>query len=667
MIAKKKGTGSGQDYTADSIQVLEGLEAVRKMPAMYIGDISTRGLHHLVYEVIDNSIDEALGGYCRNIGVVINEDGSVTVSDDGRGIPTDFHEQEKKSALEVVMTVLHAGGKFDKESYKVSGGLHGVGVSCVNALSSYLKAEVHRDGKVHVQEYQRGKPLGDVSVTGKTDKTGTIVTFMPDDTIFTTTEFNFEILASRLRELAYLNKGINLSIIDKNEVEENGNGNGNGHSNGNGNCQHGYRCEHFYSESGLKEFVQYLDETREKLTEKIIYIDTEKGDVPVEIALQYNTSFTENVHSYVNNINTIEGGTHLAGFRRGLTRTLKTYAEKSGMLAKLKFDINGDDFREGLTAIISCKVQKPQFEGQTKTKLGNSEVMGAVDQAVSAHLTNYLEENPRDAKAIVQKVILAATARHAARKARELVQRKNVLSGAGLPGKLADCAEKDPAISELFLVEGDSAGGTAKQGRDRNFQAIMPLRGKILNVEKAMQHKIFENEEIKNIFLALGVSIGTEDDSKALNMQGLRYHKVIIMTDADVDGSHITTLIMTFFFRFMQDLIKEGYLYVATPPLYLVRKAKFEKYCWTEEERLQTIKEIGNDSNVHVQRYKGLGEMNAEQLWETTMNPQKRTLRQVTIESAAEADRIFSMLMGDEVPPRREFIETHAKYANIDA
>ncbi len=669
MIAKKKGTGSGQDYTADSIQVLEGLEAVRKMPAMYIGDISTRGLHHLVYEVIDNSIDEALAGYCRNIGVVINEDGSVTVSDDGRGIPTDFHEKEKKSALEVVMTVLHAGGKFDKESYKVSGGLHGVGVSCVNALSSYLKAEVHKDGKIHVQEYQRGKPLGDVSVTGKTDKTGTIVTFMPDDTIFTTTEFNFEILASRLRELSYLNKGINLSIIDKNEVEENGNGNGNGHSNGNGNgnCQHGYRCEHFYSESGLKEFVQYLDETREKLTEKIIYIDTEKGDVPVEIALQYNTSFSENVHSYVNNINTIEGGTHLAGFRRGLTRTLKTYAEKSGMLAKLKFDINGDDFREGLTAIISCKVQKPQFEGQTKTKLGNSDVMGAVDQAVSAHLTNYLEENPRDAKAIVQKVILAATARHAARKARELVQRKNVLSGAGLPGKLADCAEKDPAISELFLVEGDSAGGTAKQGRDRNFQAIMPLRGKILNVEKAMQHKIFENEEIKNIFTALGVSIGTEDDSKALNMQGLRYHKVIIMTDADVDGSHITTLIMTFFFRFMQDLIKEGYLYVATPPLYLVRKAKFEKYCWTEEERLQTIKEIGNDTNVHVQRYKGLGEMNAEQLWETTMNPQKRTLRQVTIESAAEADRIFSMLMGDEVPPRREFIETHAKYAKIDA
>jgi DNA gyrase subunit B len=663
MMMKKSTKGSGQDYTADSIQVLEGLEAVRKMPAMYIGDVSTRGLHHLVYEVIDNSIDEALAGFCRNITVVLNEDGSVTVTDDGRGIPTDFHEKEKKSALEVVMTVLHAGGKFDKESYKVSGGLHGVGVSCVNALSSYMKAEVHKDGKIYIQEYQRGKPMGDVSLTGKTDKTGTIITFMPDDTIFTSIEFNFEILASRLRELSYLNKGIHLSLIDKKEIEENGNG----YSNGNENCHHGYRCEKFHSETGLKEFVEYLDETREKLTEKIIHIDTEKGDVPVEIALQYNTSFSENVHSYVNNINTIEGGTHLAGFRRGLTRTLKTYAEKSGMLAKLKFDINGDDFREGLTAIISCKVQKPQFEGQTKSKLGNSDVMGAVDQAVSTHLTNYLEENPRDAKAIVQKVILAATARHAARKARELVQRKNVLSGAGLPGKLADCAEKDPAISELFLVEGDSAGGTAKQGRDRNFQAIMPLRGKILNVEKAMQHKIYENEEIKNIFTALGVSIGTEDDSKALNLQGLRYHKVIIMTDADVDGSHITTLIMTFFFRFMQELIKEGYLYVATPPLYLVRKGKFEKYCWTEEERLQTIEEIGNDGNVHIQRYKGLGEMNAEQLWETTMNPQKRTLRQVTIDSAAEADRIFSMLMGDEVPPRREFIETHAKYAKIDA
>jgi DNA gyrase subunit B len=657
----------GQEYTADSIQVLEGLEAVRKMPAMYIGDVSTRGLHHLVYEVIDNSIDEALAGYCRNIKVVLNENGSVTISDDGRGIPTDLHEKEQKSALEVVMTVLHAGGKFDKESYKVSGGLHGVGVSCVNALSNYLKAEVHRDGNIHVQEYQRGKPMGDVKVTGKTDQTGTTITFMPDDTIFNSVEFNFEILASRLRELAYLNKGIHLTIVDKKEVEENGNGNGNGNGYGNGHCNHGYRCEHFYSETGLKEFVEYLDETREKLTEKIIHINSEKGDVPVEIALQYNTSFSENVHSYVNNINTIEGGTHLAGFRRGLTRTLKSYAEKSGMLAKLKFDINGDDFREGLTAIISCKVAKPQFEGQTKTKLGNSDVMGAVDQAISAHLTHYLEENPRDARAIVQKVILAATARHAARKARELVQRKNVLSGAGLPGKLADCAEKDPSVSELFLVEGDSAGGTAKQGRDRNFQAIMPLRGKILNVEKAMQHKIFDNEEIKNIFTALGVSIGTEDDSKALNLQGLRYHKVIIMTDADVDGSHITTLIMTFFFRFMQDLIKEGYLYVATPPLYLVRKGKFERYCWTEEERLHTLEEIGNDSNAHVQRYKGLGEMNAEQLWETTMNPAKRTLRQVTIDSAAEADRIFSMLMGDEVPPRREFIETHAKYAKIDA
>lgn len=667
MMTKKKTTGSGQEYTAESIQVLEGLEAVRKMPAMYIGDVSTRGLHHLVYEVIDNSIDEALAGFCKNITVILNEDGSVTVSDDGRGIPTDFHEKEKKSALEVVMTVLHAGGKFDKESYKVSGGLHGVGVSCVNALSSYLKAEVYRDGKIHIQEYQRGKPLSDVKVGGETDKTGTIVTFIPDDTIFSSTEFNFEILASRLRELAYLNKGIHLTIINKNEAEENGNGNGNGQNKKDNYCQHGYRCEHFYSESGLKEFVEYLDETREKLTEKIIHVNSDKGDMPVEIALQYNTSFSENVHSYVNNINTIEGGTHLAGFRRGLTRTLKTYAEKSGMLTKLKFDINGDDFREGLTAIISCKVQKPQFEGQTKTKLGNSEVMGAVDQAVSAHLTNYLEENPKDARAIVNKVILAATARHAARKARELVQRKNVLSGAGLPGKLADCAEKDPSVSELFLVEGDSAGGTAKQGRDRNFQAIMPLRGKILNVEKAMQHKIYDNEEIKNIFTALGVTIGTEDDSKALNLQGLRYHKVIIMTDADVDGSHITTLIMTFFFRFMQDLIKEGYLYVATPPLYLIRKGKFEKYCWTEEERLKTLEEIGSDSNVHIQRYKGLGEMNAEQLWETTMNPQKRTLRQVTIESAAEADRIFSMLMGDEVPPRREFIETHAKYAKIDA
>ena len=648
--------GSGE-YSADSIQVLEGLEAVRKHPAMYIGDISTKGLHHLVYEVIDNSIDEALAGYCKSIDLTINEDGSVTVMDDGRGIPIDLHEKENKSALEVVMTMLHAGGKFNKESYKVSGGLHGVGVSCVNALSSKLRAEIHRDGNIHVQEYERGKPLSDVKTEGKTDKTGTIVTFYPDDTIFTTTEFNFEILASRLRELAYLNKGIRLAITDKREKVENGNG----ADNGNGQ----FRNEKFYSETGLVEFVQYLDETREKLTENIIYIETEKNDTLVEVALQYNTSFSENVHSYVNNINTIEGGTHLAGFRRGLTRTLKNYAEKSGMLAKLKFDINGDDFREGLTSIVSIKVQEPQFEGQTKTKLGNSEVMGAVDQAVSTMLSNYLEENPKDARTIVLKVILAATARHAARKARELVQRKNVLSGAGLPGKLADCAEKDPAVSELYLVEGDSAGGTAKQGRDRHFQAIMPLRGKILNVEKAMQHKIYENEEIKNIFLALGVSIGTEEDSKALNMDGLRYHKVIIMTDADVDGSHITTLIMTFFFRYMQELIQEGYLYIATPPLYLIKKGKNERYCWSEEERAAAVKEFGGEG-VHIQRYKGLGEMNAEQLWDTTMNPEFRTLRQVTIESAAEADRIFAMLMGDEVPPRREFIETHAKYANID-
>jgi DNA gyrase subunit B len=650
------------DYSAESIQVLEGLEAVRKRPAMYIGDVSTKGLHHLVNEVIDNAIDEALAGYCNNIEVFINEDGSITVTDNGRGIPIDYHEKEKKSALEVVMTLLHAGGKFNKESYKVSGGLHGVGVSCVNALSSKLRAEVYRDGKIYVQEYERGKPLSKVTVVGETDKTGTIVTFMPDDKIFITTDFNFEILASRLKELAFLNKGIHLSITDKRERDFNGNDNGE-----NNLTSEKFRYEHYFSETGLKEFVKYLDETREKLTENIIYTDTEKGDMLVEIALQYNTSFSENVHSYVNNINTIEGGTHLAGFRRGLTRTLKNYAEKSGMLAKLKFDINGDDFREGLTAIISVKVQEPQFEGQTKTKLGNSEALGAVDQAVSTMLTNYLEENPKDAKVIVQKIVLAATARHAARKARELVQRKNVLSGAGLPGKLADCAEKDPSISELFIVEGDSAGGTAKQGRDRHFQAVMPLRGKILNVEKAMQHKIFENEEIRNIFTALGVTIGTEEDSKALNLDGLRYHKVVIMTDADVDGSHITTLIMTFFFRYMQELIKEGYLYIATPPLYLIRKGKFEKYCWSEEERIRTLKELGNESGIYVQRYKGLGEMNSEQLWDTTMNPEQRTLRQVTIDSAAEADRIFSMLMGDEVPPRREFIETHAKYANIDA
>ncbi len=663
---KKNVINNGStEYSADSIQVLEGLEAVRKRPAMYIGDISIKGLHHLVYEVIDNSIDEALAGYCSNIDLTINEDGSLTVVDDGRGIPIDFHEKEQKSALEVVMTTLHAGGKFDKESYKVSGGLHGVGVSCTNALSKNLRAEIHRDGKVYVQEYEKGKPLDEVKAIGETTKTGTVITFTPDDTIFTTTEFNFEILASRLRELSFLNKGIRLSITDQREMEENGNGNGNGNGN---DHKEAYRSEIFLSDEGLKEFVELLDANREKIIENIICIETQKNEIPVEIALQYNNSFTENIHSYVNNINTIEGGTHLAGFRRGLTRTLKAYAEKSGMLAKLKFDISGDDFREGLTSVISVKVQEPQFEGQTKTKLGNTEVMGAVDQAVSNLLSNYLEENPKDARTIVQKVILAATARHAARKARELVQRKNVLSGSGLPGKLADCAEKDPAASELYLVEGDSAGGTAKQGRDRHFQAIMPLRGKILNVEKAMQHKIFENEEIKNIFIALGVSIGTEEDTKALNLEGLRYHKIIIMTDADVDGSHITTLIMTFFFRYMQELIKEGYLYIATPPLYLVRKGKQERYCWSEEERLGTVKEFGkgSESGLHVQRYKGLGEMNAGQLWETTMDPGTRTLRQVTIESAAEADRIFSMLMGDEVPPRREFIETHAKYANID-
>jgi len=662
------------DYSADSIQVLEGLEAVRKRPAMYIGDISQKGLHHLVYEVVDNSIDEALAGFCKNIEVIINEDNSVTVKDDGRGIPTGILKKEKKSALEVVMTVLHAGGKFNKDTYKVSGGLHGVGVSCVNALSKYLRVEVHREGKVFVQEYSKGKPLNPVHETGESSAaTGTYTTFLPDDSIFTTTEFHYEILEARLRELAYLNKGIHLLLIDKRDREEsaaNGNGNekhqnGNGHASGNDH----FRKEEFYSESGLSEFVAFLDLNREKLVDKMFSFETDKNDIRVEVALQYNTSFNENVHSYVNNINTIDGGTHLAGFRRGLTRTLKNYAEKSGMLSKLKFDINGDDFREGLTAIVSVKVPEPQFEGQTKGKLGNSEVMGAVDQAVSTYLEYYLEENPKDAKQIVNKVILAAQARHAARKARELVQRKNVLSGAGLPGKLADCADKDPTISELFLVEGDSAGGTAKQGRDRKFQAILPLRGKILNVEKAIPHKIFDNDEIKNIYTALGVTVGTEEDSKALNLEGLRYHKVIIMTDADVDGSHITTLIMTFFYRYMEDLIKKGHLYIATPPLYLVKKGAQEAYCWTEEERRKLVTEFGKgkESSVSVQRYKGLGEMNAEQLWTTTMNPEKRILRQVTIESAAEADRIFSMLMGDDVPPRREFIEKHAKYAKIDA
>jgi len=653
---QKKRSEEQDQYSADSIQVLEGLEAVRKRPAMYIGDVGVRGLHHLVYEVVDNSIDEALAGYCSQIDVTINEDNSITVIDNGRGIPVEMHEKEKRSALEVVMTVLHAGGKFDKGSYKVSGGLHGVGVSCVNALSSRMTVDVMRQGKKWTQTYEKGKPLAPVAQTGMSDGSGTITTFMPDNTIFQTVEFRFDILATRLRELAFLNKNILLTLTDKREMAENGNG------------VHPMK-ENFFSERGLMEFVEYLDVNRERLTENIIYINYEKGDIPVELALQYNTSFSENVHSYVNNINTIEGGTHLAGFRRGLTRTLKKYAEDSGMTSKLKFDINGDDFREGLTSVISVKVAEPQFEGQTKTKLGNSEVMGAVDMAVSSALSNYLEENPKDARLIVQKVILAATARHAARKARELVQRKNVLSGSGLPGKLADCADRDPTVSEVFLVEGDSAGGTAKQGRDRRFQAILPLRGKILNVEKAMQHKIFDNEEIKNIFTALGVTIGTDDDSKALNTSGLRYAKVIIMTDADVDGSHITTLIMTFFFRYMKELIENGHIYIATPPLYLVRKGKAEKYCWSEEEREAYVRELGQgkESSVAIQRYKGLGEMNAEQLWETTMNPESRILRQVTIDSAAEADRIFSMLMGDEVPPRREFIEKHAKYANIDA
>ncbi len=640
-------------YSANSIQVLEGLEAVRKRPAMYIGDVNEKGLHHLLYEVVDNSIDEAMVGYCNNIDVIINEDNSITVTDDGRGIPTEIHTKENRSALEVVMTVLHAGGKFDKDSYKVSGGLHGVGVSCVNALSSYLKAEIHRDGKVFEQIYHKGKPEEPVKVIGDSDRTGTIITYKPDDTIFLVTEYKYEILAARLRELAFLNAGLKLSLIDKREIIE----------------DNGFRSETFFSEEGLKEFVEYVDQTREKLIDDTIHISTEKNNVPVEIALHYNTSFTENIHSYVNNINTIEGGTHLTGFRRGLTRTLKTYAEKSGMLDKLKFDISGDDFREGLTAVVSVKVAEPQFEGQTKTKLGNSEISASVDQAVSEMLAYYLEEHPKDAKQIVQKVVLAAQARHAARKARELVQRKNVMTGGGLPGKLADCSDKDPVNCEIFLVEGDSAGGTAKQGRYRKFQAILPLRGKILNVEKAMPHKVFDSEEVRNIFTALGVHIGTEEDTKALNISKLRYHKIIIMTDADVDGSHIATLIMTLFFRYMQELIKEGYLYIATPPLYLIKKGNREEYAWNEQQRLRIIDEIagGKESAVHVQRYKGLGEMNAEQLWTTTMQPDTRTLRQVTIENAAEADHVFSMLMGDEVPPRREFIEKNATYANIDA
>lgn len=647
--------GANGDYDADSIQVLEGLEAVRKRPAMYIGDVNEKGLHHLVYEVVDNSIDEALAGYCQNIDVFINEDNSITVVDDGRGIPTGINTKEGKSALEIVMTVLHAGGKFDKDSYKVSGGLHGVGVSCVNALSTMCNVQVHRDGQIWEQEYSKGKPLYDVRQIGETERTGTTVTFKPDSSIFLVTEYKFEILSARLRELAFLNAGLQLNITDKRvKIDD-------------PNFQ--YKHEEFFSKEGLKEFVEYLDGTRERLIDETIHITSEKAGVPVEIALHYNTSFTENIHSYVNNINTIEGGTHLTGFRRGLTRTLKGYAESSGMLKNMKFEISGDDFREGLTAVVSVKVAEPQFEGQTKTKLGNSEISLPVDQAVSEMLANYLEENPRSARAIVNKVILAAQARHAARKARELVQRKNVLSGAGLPGKLADCSEKDATLCELFLVEGDSAGGTAKQGRNRHFQAILPLRGKILNVEKAMAHRVLDNEEIRNIYTALGITIGTEDDSKALNLDKLRYHKVVIMTDADVDGSHIATLIMTFFFRFMNELIQRGHVYIATPPLYLVKKGKREEYCWTEQQRLRLIEEWGEgkESGIHVQRYKGLGEMNAEQLWETTMNPEMRTLRQVTIENAAEADHIFSMLMGDEVPPRRQFIEDHAVYANIDA
>ena len=645
---------TNNEYSADSIQVLEGLEAVRMRPSMYIGDVNTKGLHHLVYEVVDNSIDEALAGYCKNIDVTINEDNSISVSDDGRGIPTGMNQKENRSALEVVMTILHAGGKFDKGSYKVSGGLHGVGVSCVNALSTKLVATIYREGKIWRQEYSKGFPLADVQVIGETDRTGTTIYFKPDDSIFYVTEYKYDILAARLRELAYLNRGIRLSLTDKRTIDSDTNE---------------FKSEVFYSEKGLSEFVEYLDETREKLIDETIHITTEKNGIPIEVAMHYNTEFKENVYSYVNNINTIEGGTHLAGFRRGVMQTLKTYADNSGMLSKLKFDISGEDFREGLTAIISVKVAEPQFEGQTKTKLGNTEVGSAVAQAVSVALANYLEEHPKDARAIVDKVILAAQARHAARKARELVQRKTVLSGSGLPGKLADCSDNNPENCEIFLVEGDSAGGTAKQGRDRKFQAILPLRGKILNVEKALAHRVWESEEIKMIFQALGITIGTAEDSKAVNLEKIRYHKIVIMADADVDGAHIATLIMTLFFRYMRSVIENGYLYIATPPLYSVKKGKEQRYCWTEEQRLQLIQEMGagKESSLHIQRYKGLGEMTAEQLWDTTMSPDGRTLRQVTIENAAEADRIFSMLMGDDVPPRRQFIEQNATYANIDA
>ena len=656
---EENNTNAESQYSASSIQVLEGLEAVRKRPSMYIGDIGERGLHHLVYEVVDNSIDEALAGWCTDIEVTINEDNSITVKDNGRGIPTGMHEKEHKSALEVVLTVLHAGGKFSKDSYKVSGGLHGVGVSCVNALSDYLRAEIHREGKVFVQEYSKGKPKADVAVVGEASDTGTIITFHPDAEIFTvTTVYKYETLAARLRELAYLNKGIRLTLTDRRQhaVDDNGNPTGE------------FVSDVFYSKEGLKEFVDYLDAGAEKLTETPIYLETDKI-IPIEIALQYNTGFSEKIYSYVNNINTIEGGTHLQGFKMGLTRTLKNYAEKNNFLSKLKFDLAADDFREGLTAVVSVKVAEPQFEGQTKTKLGNGEVVSAVSQATAAALEAYLEENPKDAKAIVDKVILAATARHAARKAREMVQRKTVMSGAGMPGKLADCSLRDPEKCELFLVEGDSAGGTAKLGRDRMTQAILPLRGKILNVEKAMEHRVFESEEIRNIYTALGVTVGTEEDSKALNLSKLRYHKVIIMTDADVDGSHIATLILTFFFRYMFELISNGYVYLATPPLYLVKKGKEEIYCWTDEERRAATEKLGkgSDKGVNVQRYKGLGEMSEEQLWDTTMDPSRRLLRQVTIDNAAEAERTFSMLMGDDVPPRREFIEQNAHYANVDA
>ncbi len=641
---QKKG-----NYGADSIQALEGMEHVRMRPSMYIGDVGVRGLHHLVYEVVDNSIDEAMGGHCDTIDVIINEDNSVSVKDNGRGIPIDLHKKEGVSALEVVMTKIGAGGKFDKDSYKVSGGLHGVGVSVVNALSGHLRATVHRDGKIWEQEYERGKTMYPVKPIGETDFRGTIVTFSPDTEIFKQTiEFSYDTLATRLRELSFLNKGITITLQDKRHKEENGE----------------FVFETFHSTEGLKEFIRFLDDTREPIIGEVIFMEGEKKDIPVEVAMIYNTSYSENLHSYVNNINTHEGGTHLSGFRRGLTHTLKKYADTSGMLDKLKFDISGDDFREGLTAIISVKVGEPQFEGQTKTKLGNREVSSAVSQAVSEMLENYLEENPNDAKTIVQKVILAAQARHAANKARAMVQRKSVMSIGGLPGKLSDCSEQDPAICEVFLVEGDSAGGTAKQGRDRNFQAILPLRGKILNVEKAMQHRVFENEEIRNIFTALGVTIGTEEDSKALNIEKLRYHKVVIMCDADVDGSHIETLILTFFFRYMKELIENGNIYIATPPLYLVKKGAKKKYAWSDEERDEIQKEYGD--GCKIQRYKGLGEMNAIQLWDTTMKPSSRTLRKIVIENGVEADRVFSMLMGDEVPPRREFIEKNAVYANID-